>query len=89
VATDAEATLACPHCGTVGLANLFYVEDVPVMRDLVRLEGGTLVTRSPDDDVMGDGRNPRLGCKTCDRDCAIPETIDVDYDEEQEPPADE
>jgi hypothetical protein len=74
------ARLACPHCGTEGLDNFYYAEDVTSVRELIRLEGGMLVIQSHYDVCDEGSRDARLGCKKCDRDCAIPDDLEYDWE---------
>ena len=69
----------CPHCGAEGLDNFCYVEDIMNTRDLISLKNGTLLIQSHYK-VVDDGHNPRLGCRCCDKDSAIPPALDRDWE---------
>ena len=73
-----DETLVCPHCGTEGLENFVYVETIQNFRDLRVMNAEQLVIESHYE-VADDGDNPRLGCKKCDRECLIPESLDCDF----------
>ena len=73
-----ETTLVCPHCGAEGLENFTYVEDIVNLRDLENLFEGTLVIQSHYE-IGDDGDNPRLGCKKCDKECLIPDTLECEW----------
>lgn len=80
----ADGDLECPHCHAHGLANFAYVEDIQNFRELVGYDeeadgpAGPLYIESHYE-VGDDGENPRLLCRACDWDCAIPEGLKYDF----------
>jgi hypothetical protein len=72
--------LTCPHCKTHGLDNFLYLEDVQNYRELISLKADRLVIHSYYQVFDEGGLNPHLLCKTCDKDLAIPEDIDYDWE---------
>lgn len=74
-----KAKLECPHCGTRGLDNFQYIEDIQNIRELTRLAGRTLVLASHYN-VADDGENPRLYCATCGKECRIPLDLALNWE---------
>jgi ribosomal protein S27AE len=72
--------LTCPHCGTAGLDNFVYLEDVQNFRKLIELKRKLLLIHSYYEVFDEGGKNPRLLCQTCDGECAIPEKLELDWE---------
>lgn len=77
--------LACPHCGSTALD--YYYEDISNRRDVTnRLQniGGNLTLCIDGfyetDGCDEGGDNPRLECSGCNKECTIPESVEVSFD---------
>jgi hypothetical protein len=80
VVVGGKGRLTCPHCGTTGLDNFIYLEDVQNYRKLIRLKRKLLMIHSYYQVFDEGGKNPRLLCQTCDGDCAIPDNLELDWE---------
>jgi hypothetical protein len=80
VIVGGAARLKCPHCGTKGLDNFIYIEDVQNYRQLISLKGKLLLINSLYKVFDEDGKNERLLCQTCGGECAIPESLTLDWE---------
>lgn len=80
VKVGGKAKLTCPHCGTSGLDNFIYIEDVQNYRQLISLKGKRLLINSLYKVFDEGGKNERLLCQTCNGDCAIPENLELDWE---------
>jgi hypothetical protein len=80
VVVGGKARLACPHCGTTGLDNFVYLEDVQNYRKLISLKRRLLLIHSYYQVFDEGSQNPRLLCQTCDGECAIPDNLKLDWE---------
>lgn len=80
VVVGGKARLTCPHCGAKGLDNFVYMEDVQNYRKLISLNRRLLLIYSYYQVYDESGKNPRLLCQTCDKDCAIPDNMNLDWE---------
>jgi hypothetical protein len=71
--------LKCPLCGTKGLENFQYLEEIQSYRELIALKDGVLHIHGYYKVFDENGLNPRLLCKTCDGELGIPESLDLDW----------
>jgi hypothetical protein len=74
------AKLACPHCPAQGLENFVYIEDVQNYRKLISLSRGLLMIQSYYQVFDEGSKNPRLLCQSCDKECAIPTKLELDWE---------
>jgi hypothetical protein len=72
--------LKCPYCGIAGLDNFYYVETASTMRELISLTDQLLLIRSHYAVADESTDNPRLGCKSCDKDCALPPDLELEWE---------
>jgi hypothetical protein len=74
-----DNVMTCPHCGATGPENFLYLETVSNHREVTGIEDGTLVMQSYYQVLDEDGEDPRLGCRACDKDCDIPEDLELEW----------
>lgn len=80
VIVGGKAKLTCPHCGAKGLDNFIYLEEVQSYRKLISLKRKLLLIYSFYKVFDEGAKNPCLVCQTCDKECSIPNELELDWE---------